>query len=219
MCCGCVRALSACPRGPLKPSILNPGRSNPLGDHGVLLRGGRQELAVQEPEGWLADAPADLGSGGERHEKGEERERKRGGEREGEGESVREQTPSSDCAGPHSLVSPLLLPFSLPRSLSRVQVPGGYLLRQEAGDLKYMAAFNCPEAALSWAIAVQVREGRAGVRRGAGLASKGEEGGGGEALSPPLEPAASAACPLIAAVRSLCCLFCSPAFAGEPDVR
>ena len=35
------------------------------------------------------------------------------------------------------------------------QIPGGYFVRQQDGDLKYILAFSFPEAALLWCIVVQ----------------------------------------------------------------
>ena len=35
------------------------------------------------------------------------------------------------------------------------QIPGGYFVRQQDGDLKYILTFSFPEAALLWCIAVQ----------------------------------------------------------------
>ncbi|GAX78935.1 hypothetical protein CEUSTIGMA_g6375.t1 [Chlamydomonas eustigma] len=43
---------------------------------------------------------------------------------------------------------------ALMRSLLR-QVPGGYFVRQQDGDMKFIVAFNSPEAALYWCLAVQ----------------------------------------------------------------
>lgn len=36
--------------------------------------------------------------------------------------------------------------------------PGSYLIRAQAGELKYLAAFTTPTAAVSWCLTVQVSE-------------------------------------------------------------
>lgn len=36
--------------------------------------------------------------------------------------------------------------------------PGSYLIRAQAGELRYLAAFTTPAAAAAWCLTVQVRD-------------------------------------------------------------